>query len=98
MKKYLKEDWPLYLIFLGVLFVITKKTIESLNKPEITYQQDTPPDYWEAPSLFLDNTLEGEERKTVIYGQDIVAYTSRYFGPHGTVLQISNGMNCQNCH
>jgi len=25
-------------------------------------------------------------------------HTSKYLGPNGTVMQISNGMNCQNCH
>jgi thiosulfate dehydrogenase len=53
---------------------------------------------WVPPSLFIDNLLEGEERELVIYGEDIVANTSRYFGPHGSVAAITNGMNCQNCH
>lgn len=32
------------------------------------------------------------------YGHELVANTSKYLGPKGTVMQISNGMNCQNCH
>jgi thiosulfate dehydrogenase len=32
------------------------------------------------------------------YGMDLIAQTSDYLGPEGTVKPISNGMNCQNCH
>jgi thiosulfate dehydrogenase len=53
---------------------------------------------WIPPSLFTDFVLEGEERDQVIYGQDLIANTSSYFGPNGSIAQISNGMNCQNCH
>ncbi len=53
---------------------------------------------WVPPSLYTDNLLEGAEREKVIYGEDIIANTSHYFGPHGSVAQITNGMNCQNCH
>lgn len=32
------------------------------------------------------------------YGHELVANTAKYLGPKGSVLQITNGMNCQNCH
>jgi len=32
------------------------------------------------------------------YGHQLISNTSYYLGPNGTVAQISNGMNCQNCH
>ncbi|HEX6849661.1 MAG TPA: c-type cytochrome [Chitinophagaceae bacterium] len=32
------------------------------------------------------------------YGHQLIARTSYYLGPNGVVAQISNGMNCQNCH
>jgi thiosulfate dehydrogenase len=32
------------------------------------------------------------------YGHDLIANTSYYLGPKGVVAQITNGMNCQNCH
>lgn len=32
------------------------------------------------------------------YGHELVAHTAKYLGPKGTVMQITNGMNCQNCH
>jgi thiosulfate dehydrogenase len=52
---------------------------------------------WVAPNFYYDDT-KGEERQLLIYGEDIVANTSTYFGPHGSVAAITNGMNCQNCH
>ncbi len=53
---------------------------------------------WVGPSIYLDNTTVGEERELVIYGQELIAHTSKYLGPKGSVAQITNGMNCQNCH
>ncbi|HEU4861757.1 MAG TPA: c-type cytochrome [Chitinophagaceae bacterium] len=32
------------------------------------------------------------------YGHELIANTSYYLGPKGIVAQITNGMNCQNCH
>lgn len=53
---------------------------------------------WIGPSIYLDNTTLGDERALIIYGQDLIANTSKYLGPKGSVAQITNGMNCQNCH
>ncbi len=53
---------------------------------------------WVGPSIYLDNTIFGEERELVIYGQELISHTSKYLGPKGSVAQITNGMNCQNCH
>jgi len=53
---------------------------------------------WVGPSLYIDHTALGEERELIIYGQDLIAHTSKYLGPKGSVAQITNGMNCQNCH
>ncbi|SMO56239.1 c-type cytochrome [Solitalea koreensis] len=51
---------------------------------------------WHAPdSLLIPATSEGE---LILYGKDLLNHTSVYLGPKGTIAQISNGMNCQNCH
>ncbi|MBO9619523.1 MAG: c-type cytochrome [Niabella sp.] len=39
-----------------------------------------------------------EEGKQIRYGYQLIANTSYYLGPKGTVAAITNGMNCQNCH
>ncbi|MFL5771708.1 MAG: c-type cytochrome, partial [Flavisolibacter sp.] len=51
---------------------------------------------WEAPDIEqLPFTREGT---LIRYGKNLVANTSVYLGPKGTVARITNGMNCQNCH
>ena len=53
---------------------------------------------WQAPAINADKELNNDEKKLIQYGQDLIAHTAKYLGPKGTVAQISNGMNCQNCH
>jgi thiosulfate dehydrogenase len=51
---------------------------------------------WKAPDTTrIPATDEG---RLIRYGRDLIANTSHYLGPKGTVAAISNGMNCQNCH
>jgi thiosulfate dehydrogenase len=47
-----------------------------------------------------DSSLIEQEpnAKEILYGKELIAHTSKYLGPKGSVLKISNGMNCQNCH
>ena len=99
MWKNIKSNWQLVLIITAIVIVtlveIMKATKPSANEAFSTAIKDSS---WIAPSLFTDNEPQGEEREMVIYGEDIITNTSRYFGPHGSVAQITNGMNCQNCH
>ena len=37
-------------------------------------------------------------KQEIEYGKDLIAHTAKYLGPNGSVKQISNGMNCNNCH
>lgn len=99
MWKNIKSNWQLVIIVISI-------TIVSISEIVKAFKQEATPAYnaaikdstWIPPSLFTDNELQGEEREIVMYGEDIVANTARYFGPHGSVAQITNGMNCQNCH
>lgn len=61
-------------------------------------QEKHMPAYWVAPSLYLDNELQGDARKQVIYGEELIMHTAKYFGPKGIIAQNTNGLNCQNCH
>ncbi len=52
--------------------------------------------YWTAADI---NTItDAQQKLQVAYGKELIAHTSKYLGPQGTVMKISNGMNCQNCH
>lgn len=51
---------------------------------------------WTAPDTSeFENHPNGAQLR---YGRNLIAHTSKYLGPNGAVAQISNGMNCQNCH
>lgn len=96
--KHLKENWLLYII-VGVVVIFTaSKWIAAGEEQPLAAPVADNPDYWIAPSLHRDNILTGADRKLVIYGQDLVAHTARYFGPQGSIRHSTNGMNCQNCH
>jgi len=53
-------------------------------------------DYWKPADL--DQIKDAEKKELALYGQDLIAHTAKYLGPAGSVFQLSNGMNCQNCH
>lgn len=53
---------------------------------------------WQAPDINTDRTLSVSEKELIIYGRELIAHTAKYVGPNGTEAQITNGMNCQNCH
>jgi thiosulfate dehydrogenase len=46
---------------------------------------------WNKYQIPIDDTL-------VKYGEQLIEKTSFFLGPKGAVSQITNGMNCQNCH
>ena len=95
----IRSNWQLVIIaaVVGIvaLVEIAKALRPSENKSLVSATADSS---WVTPSLFTDNELQGAERELVIYGEDIIVNTARYFGPHGSVATITNGMNCQNCH
>ena len=56
---------------------------------------------YEAPlwrPMTMEAVIHEKDPEMIKYGRELVANTSQYLGPKGTVSPISNGMNCQNCH
>jgi thiosulfate dehydrogenase len=51
---------------------------------------------WIAPNE--SSIPQGKSGEMIRYGKELIAQTSRFFGPKGSISNISNGMNCQNCH
>lgn len=95
MWRKIQSDWPAYFLAFVVVLVIAFKI--STNHPEkslIAVKDST----WHAPSLYLDPIQNKQERELISYGKELIMHTANYLGPKGTVTQISNGMNCQNCH
>ncbi|MFN0081877.1 MAG: c-type cytochrome [Ferruginibacter sp.] len=52
--------------------------------------------YWIAPDV--NSITDAKQKKQIEYGEELIAHTAKYLGPKGSVLKISNGLNCQNCH
>lgn len=92
--KNIRTSWlPLLigLIFLlAILYeIFSRRTAQPENEiPEI--KNSFVPDINSVP-----HTPEGD---MIRYGRELIANTSKYLGPRGIVAQITNGMNCQNCH
>lgn len=101
----MKGNWFLLLLGIVVVWVIAAEVMDSAGKRKAEDEKfaeylasEEHDSAWLAPSLFSDNETSGKERTMVIYGQDLIAHTSKYFGPNGTISHVTNGMNCQNCH
>ena len=51
---------------------------------------------WKAPDTSqLSHT---EQDDLIRYGRTLIVHTANFFGPRGSIVHISNGMNCGNCH
>jgi len=91
---HFKEHWFPYLLGVVILLVILnglsshKYNNEDVSEPP--KQTSIVPDIYELSNSDADNLIR--------YGKDLIDNTSKYFGPHGSVAAITNGMNCQNCH
>ena len=97
----------LVIAFLSIFTIVYYIIFGSLNSESGSTtkieKMDVQPDsnftrLWTAPADWRLLRLKPEEQKLVLYGKELIANTAEYLGPKGSVSQISNGMNCQNCH
>ena len=79
---------------MGLVLLLTHPKILQKEIPEKITDADQ--QLWHAPDTTSIPTDEAGEQ--IRYGKKLIAQTARYLGPKGSVIQISNGMNCQNCH
>lgn len=99
MRKFFQSNWFVLCLSAAIIIVVITKLRTCNQAEKVGMSNSRPvPDYWVAPSLDLEPIEKGEDRQQLIYGQDLIAHTSIYFGPEGTVAKNTNGMNCQNCH
>jgi thiosulfate dehydrogenase len=97
----------LFLLLITVPLIIVNQDMISNKLSELFNEKDIKPyvkqeenknltNYWSAfnPERIQDSTYKAQ----VMYGKDLIAHTSKYFGPKGSVKAITNGLNCQNCH
>ena len=53
---------------------------------------------WVGASHFKIPINDNKNGALIQYGYELIAHTSLYLGPKGSVQHTTNGMNCQNCH
>lgn len=100
----MKAHWFPVLLMLIVAFVIAHDNIAGYKKRrEIDYKISADKTTTKADTVWRGwgkNQIiaNSETGKQVWYGHELIANTSYYLGPKGTVASITNGMNCQNCH
>lgn len=74
----------------------TNSAETSSTTPVTALASQEPQELWIAPDV--NSITDPELKKQVEYGRELIAHTAKYLGPNGSVAQISNGLNCQNCH
>ena len=79
-------------IVTGQLFLPSKST-SNLSLAQASFPENG---VWKVPDTAAIPTTE--EGDLIRYGKELIANTAYYLGPKGIVAQVSNGMNCQNCH
>jgi thiosulfate dehydrogenase len=90
---HLKEHWLPYLLGLIILLVILKDlpvgdSAERVFIPERTTSI--------VPAIYELSNSENDD--LIRYGKQLIDSTGKYFGPHGSIAHITNGLSCQNCH
>jgi thiosulfate dehydrogenase len=84
-------------IVTGILFISFISTKNNLPKKHRLISSSVREIFlWQPPEI--DQVPLTGQGALIHYGKNLVANTSVYLGPKGTVARITNGMNCQNCH
>jgi thiosulfate dehydrogenase len=63
---------------------------------QVKHPSQANPTLWKGPDV--STIPAGKAGELIRYGRQLIAHTAQYLGPKGSVAQITNGMNCQNCH
>lgn len=80
------------IMFIFIVLLLSACTDKKPSKEiEKTSMKEIPWQGWSKDFISPQDSL-------VRYGYELISNTSQYLGPKGSVAQISNGMNCQNCH
>jgi thiosulfate dehydrogenase len=80
---------------LVVMMVLPKRLFEPRPPTVATWGPDS---LWLGPDTAQLAFLDDDREALVRYGRELIRNTSFYFGPKGTVAQLTNGMDCENCH
>ncbi len=81
------------LLFLAIGGIVFYKLLPDPVKPVVTKED---PEAWYPPGI--SSLINSPDAGLILYGKDLILYTSKYLGPKGTITTLSNGMNCGSCH
>ena len=85
----------LFIIIILVIVIVLNSLLTSCNTPDSNViKTDTIEHLWRGWNKYQIRSAD----TLIRYGRELIENTSYYLGPHGIVAQITNGMNCQNCH
>lgn len=98
----MKSNWLPFIIAVILVIMVINKSITAYQQNKISESAyalaSTPVDtVWRGWNKF-QIPLNSDSGKLIWYGHELIANTSFYLGPKGTVAHTTNGLNCQNCH
>lgn len=97
--RFLQSKWcPVCLGIITMVLILTSLLFSAQKKFLVHSSNDQykEGEEWVAPD---ENEISYDSNGDLIrYGKELIVNTSKYLGPKGLVAQLSNGMNCQNCH
>jgi len=80
------------------IYVMYKSVTKSNYQSEGSVVNIKDTSAWVGASQYQIPLDTNQSGPIIRYGYELIAHTSKYLGPKGTVQQSTNGMNCQNCH
>ena len=97
--KFLTASWLPLVLGIIILAIITGQLfMRPGSMSRLTLAQASFPEggEWKIPDA--DTIAASKQGDLIRYGKELITNTAYYLGPKGIVAQVSNGMNCQNCH
>lgn len=94
----LKKTYSAIIIALFAVFAFSCESCSGDKTADVSADSVFSNSVWVGASFNQIPYYSREDGPLIYYGYELIAHTSKYLGPNGSVMQISNGMNCQNCH
>lgn len=98
IKMAVSAAWVI-LLFCGLITLLISNPMIFRSDSQVAVQTSifpSKPKGWIPPDS--SDILDNEEGRRIRYGKKLVSHTAAFLGPKGSVMQTTNGMNCQNCH
>ena len=101
----MKSNWLPVVLSILIVIVITDNIIAGKRENKkaknefAEFVAKEPADtLWTTPWNQFQIPSDSDSGRLIKYGRQLITNTSYYLGPKGNVAQITNGLNCQNCH